>query len=50
MDEFLHLANDVGLYAEDIEPRTHDSLRNFPQDLVPLALLSAAVAMSAPTP
>jgi GH15 family glucan-1,4-alpha-glucosidase len=48
-ERILAFANDLGLYGEEIDPRTGAALGNFPQAFTHVGLISAALALAAAT-
>lgn len=47
LERLLRLANDVGLFAEEIDPGTGDALGNFPQAFSHMALVTSCAHLTA---
>jgi GH15 family glucan-1,4-alpha-glucosidase len=47
-ERLLGFCNDVGLLAEEIDPRSGELIGNFPQAFSHLGLIQAAIALDAP--
>jgi GH15 family glucan-1,4-alpha-glucosidase len=47
LERLLGLANDVGLYAEEVDPATGELLGNFPQAFTHMALVTSCAHLSA---
>jgi GH15 family glucan-1,4-alpha-glucosidase len=45
--QMLERASDLGLYAEEVDPRTGDALGNFPQAFSHIGVINAALALEA---
>ncbi|MDQ3270183.1 MAG: glycoside hydrolase family 15 protein [Pseudomonadota bacterium] len=46
LEKLLAMSNDVGLYAEEIEPESGAAVGNFPQAFTHVGLINAAVSLS----
>jgi GH15 family glucan-1,4-alpha-glucosidase len=47
LEALMELAGPLGLYAEEVDPTTHDQLGNYPQALTHAALVQAVLAVRA---